>query len=459
MLEAPLDRSPRTLSEIPSYATRTEGHSAPGFQTWAELAARRHGRTVRVILPNGSEVVLLSDPRHNDVFRRNPGAFRKEVEQLPSSAAVIALLLKDSVTSTREGTLWEERRSQSVPLMRIGQPGFSDALETATDQLLDDLLRNEGRDPLWDSCAIWAARAVSKPMLGQDIGDQQTLDVVDGLLKAMYDLTLEADDQTDVAVLRDDPRVEAMRDMTLALVQKAVASLKPGEESMVSAVAGTVGKGLNPNALVDLLVPIVSGNLVASIHTTALTLMWTLFQLASAPDVAQAVHAEAVDADHSSRRMNDYPQALAVVRETLRITPIVPFIERVTNEAVDFGDVRVPADTTVMFSPWLVHRDPAIWPDPLAFRPDRFLGDFKLDFTTYFPFGLGPRGCMGMNFALPQLTYAVSRICGHMTVDLAPDCKPAAWKPTQRILLETRAPVHVQSRSRPAPHSAQHGAH
>lgn len=445
MLEDPVRR---TVSELPVYTTKTEGHSAPGFQTWADLARRRHGRAVRIVLPNTSELILLADPRHNDVFRRNPDAFRKEVEQLPSSAAVIALLLKDSVTSTRDGALWQERRSQSIPLMRIGQLGFSSALKFATEQLLEDLTSREGRDPLWEICAMWAARGVSKPMLGNNIEDRDTLEVVDGLLKAMYDLVLETEENRDIETMRADPRVVRLRDMTTALVDRSISSLTPGDDSMVATFAATTGLGLDREQLKNMLVPIVSGNLVASIHTTALTLMWALFQLASRPDLVEKVATEAKQTNYTDWHINDLPQALAIVRETLRITPIVPFIERITNEPVDFGDVVVPKDTTVVFSPWLVHRDPDVWPDPLIFDPDRFSSGQKIDFTTYFPFGLGPRGCMGMNFALPQLTYAVSRICSHMTLEVASDCKPSAWKPIQRILLETRAPVHVQSRRR-----------
>jgi cytochrome P450 len=454
MREAASAPLPRPLSQIPTYTIRLEGHGSPGFQTWAELAARRHGKTVRVVLPNGSEILLLSDRRHNDVFRRNPAAFRKEVEQLPSTAAVVALLLKDSVTSTPEGPLWKERRSQSMPLMRITQPSFSSALVSASDALLDDLLRHGGRDPLWETCAIWAARAVSKPMLGHEIEDEQTLEVVDGLVKTMFKLTLHAEEERDITVLREDPGVVHMRDLTVALVDRAVRTRKANEESMVSAVAESVGEGLTDSELVQLLVPIVSGNLVASIHTTALTLMWTLFQLAGAPEVAADIHAEsrrhAESPSARSRdwRMDDFPKAQAAVRESLRITPIVPFIERVVSEPVDFGDVEVPAGTTVMFAPWLIHRDPQIWPEPLAFRPERFLGNGKLDHNAYFPFGLGPRGCIGMNFALPQLTFAISRICGRMTLERAPDCKPVAWKPVQRILLEPRAPVSIQCRVR-----------
>lgn len=454
MREAVPAPRPRPLSQIPTYTIRLDGHGSPGFQTWAELAARRHGRTVRVVLPNGSEILLLSDRRHNDVFRRNPAAFRKEVEQLPSTAAVVALLLKDSVTSTPEGPLWKERRSQSMPLMRITEPSFSSALVSASDALLDDLLRDGGQATLWETCAIWAARAVSKPMLGHEIEDEQTLTVVDGLVKTMFELTLHAEEERDISALREDPRVVHMRDLTIALVDKAVRTRKPGGESMISVVADSVGEGLDDADLVRLLVPIVSGNLVASIHTTALTLLWTLFQLADAPGIAAGIHAESrrdtesLPAHGRDWHMDDFPKAQAAVRESLRITPIVPFIERVTCEPVDFGDVEVPAGTTVMFAPWLVHRDPQVWPDPLSFRPERFLGNGKIDHSAYFPFGLGPRGCIGMNFALPQLTFAVSRICGRMTLERVPDCKPVAWKPVQRILLEPRAPVRIQCRVR-----------
>jgi cytochrome P450 len=439
---------PRTLSALPVYATKKEMQGSPGFQVWAENAWRRHGRAVRIVLPNDSELVLLSDPAHNDVFRRNPQMFRKEVDILPSAAAVIALLLKDSVTSSNDGALWKERRSQAAPLMRLGSPSYSNALRSATEQLLDDLVANGGKDPLWETCAIWAARTVSKPMLGNEIDDGEALAVVEGLLQTMFHLVREADDEPDIAALRDDERVRRMREMTTALVESAISSLRPGDTSMVAMLAERADPGHTREDLRDELVPVVSGNLVASIHTTALSLLWTLFQLSTEPSHAERIAKEAEGVDPAGWHVNDLPQALAAVRETLRITPIVPFIERVTNVPVDFRDVLLPADTTVVFSPWLVQRDPEIWPIPLKFDPSRFSVGQSLDFTRYFPFGLGPRGCMGMNFALPQLAYAVSRICADMKLELSEDCKPSAWKPTLRILLETRSSVHVKAKRR-----------
>lgn len=100
-------------------------------------------------------------------------------------------------------------------------------------------------------------------------------------------------------------------------------------------------------------------------------------------------------------QVTELPYLDAVVSETLRLYPAAPVIERVCTEPCRMGGVEVEVGTAVVVPVWNLHRDPAHWPRPNHFMPERFLEDARRTHTpfTYLPFGAGPRSCVGVRFA------------------------------------------------------------
>ena len=113
------------------------------------------------------------------------------------------------------------------------------------------------------------------------------------------------------------------------------------------------------------------------------------------------------------------PWTRAVVDEALRLYPPAWALSRRSNAADVIGGLHVPAGTLVIVSPWLLHRRADSWPDPLAFRPDRFL-DSDAGRSAYLPFGQGPRLCIGREFALGEMVVLLSRLLASYRVDLPP---------------------------------------
>jgi cytochrome P450 len=136
--------------------------------------------------------------------------------------------------------------------------------------------------------------------------------------------------------------------------------------------------------------------LVAGHETTASELAWAVERLAREPAVQQRLTAEIVGGDDDS-------YLAATINEILRHRPVVPNAEpRLVKRPIEIGGITYQPGTVLFASAYLVHHDPDIYPDPYAFRPERFLGKQPGTYT-WIPFGGGRRRCIGASFALLEM--------------------------------------------------------
>jgi cytochrome P450 len=129
-------------------------------------------------------------------------------------------------------------------------------------------------------------------------------------------------------------------------------------------------------------------------ETTASTLAWIFERVSRHPAELARLEAAAVDGE------DDYIDA--VIKEAMRLRPVFPITGRLASAPFDLGDLTIPAGTLVIPHITLVHRRPDLYPDPLAFRPERFLGT-RAGTYTWIPFGGGPRRCLGATFSLIEM--------------------------------------------------------
>lgn len=155
---------------------------------------------------------------------------------------------------------------------------------------------------------------------------------------------------------------------------------------------------------------------LAGHETSASALSWALYLLAASPQMQERVHREAV-AVMGARpaRFEDMKQlALTrdVFRETLRLYPPVSFILRDATCPGQIRDKQVEPGGVVMASPWISHRHRDLWSHPDLFDPDRFeTPEGKASARdAYFPFGMGPRVCLGAAFALQEATLVLASL-------------------------------------------------
>jgi cytochrome P450 len=176
--------------------------------------------------------------------------------------------------------------------------------------------------------------------------------------------------------------------------------------SMLVQSSAEGGDALTDEELRDELVTL----MIAGHETTATALAWAFERLTRHPDVLARLRASIEDGE------SDYLDA--VIKETLRVRPVVMEVGRDITEPTQIGRWSLPAGTRVMSSIGLVQRADERWGDGKAFRPERFL-DAQPEPYTWIPFGGGPRRCIGASFATAEMAAIIPVVLRHF--DLAPD--------------------------------------
>ncbi len=166
--------------------------------------------------------------------------------------------------------------------------------------------------------------------------------------------------------------------------------------------------------------------IVAGHETTAVALFWSLYLLAGAPEIQDRLAAEVADIDlgpdNAVGALATLVYTRAVVQEAMRLYPPAFTLARQAIKADLAGDIPVPAKTVVLIAPWVLHRHRRLWPQPEVFDPDRFLpGAEPPDRFAYLPFGIGPRVCIGAQFALTEATLVLATLIQTFDIERADD--------------------------------------
>ncbi|MCE6997313.1 cytochrome P450 [Saccharothrix sp. S26] len=382
-----------------------------GFVT---SAVREHGDVVAL----GTGNVLLAHP--GDVERvlvDRDGAFTKTSTRTLTRTRRRGF--PDAMMNS-DGARWRAKRD------RVGH-GFSRSLvATAADvtlagaaRLAADLPTGRPVDPA-PAVARHALRGITRLMFGRAVDDADA-DAVGRLV----DCVMRAS-TSPVALpgwLPTPANVRMRR--ALGEVDDVVARIAAGTSGDGPVLAALLADRPPRAELRDELATLV----LSGFETTKNAVLWTCDLLARHPDHADRVAAEmtaAVSARHAGAGLLEaLPSTSAVVRESLRLFPPAWLTSRESTRDEEFGGHRVPAGTTVTVSQWVTHRDPRWFPDPDGFRPARWSGTGPgAPRGAYFPFGLGPRACIGAAVALAEVVVTVADLARRFHLTLATPARP-----------------------------------
>lgn len=158
---------------------------------------------------------------------------------------------------------------------------------------------------------------------------------------------------------------------------------------------------------------------IAGHETTAIMLTWTWYLLGLYPEVAEKLYAEVDEV------IGDKPLTLEmlprltytdmIIKESMRMYPISWLFTRQPLQDITLGDYTVKKGSLLLVNAYSLHHDPRYFADPEQFIPERWTGDYekRLPRGVYFPFGLGPRVCIGQQFALMEAKVALATVARH----------------------------------------------
>ena len=320
---------------------------------------------------------------------------------------------------TSEGDFWLRQR-------RLAQPAFHRARIAAyaatmveyAERLVEEWKDGEGRD-IHEEMMRLTLQIVGKTLFDADV-ERDTQDVgksMELLLKlgANFRRTIFVPQwlptPTNLRIERAISRIEKV--LYRIIAERRASGRDAGDLlSMLLAAQDEDGTRMTDKQLRDEAITL----FLAGHETTANALSWTWWLLAQNPGVEARLHAELRDVlDGRSPALEDLPRlvyANHVITESMRLYPPAWGVARTCIEDHEIAGYPIPRGSGVSFSQWTVHRDPRWYDAPEEFRPEQWEGDLlkRLPRFAYFPFGGGPRQCIGNSFATMEAALVLATI-------------------------------------------------
>ena len=414
---------------------------------WMERCRERYGEVWTMRIAQEGDWVVVSDPDVvKQVFKGDPEVFRAG-----EGNAILSPLVGDTSVLTLDGAEHMTQRKLMLPPFH-GQrmQGYGELMATIAEREIDSWPSAVGF-PAWPRMQAITLEIILEAVFGLEKGPR--LDALRERLRQVLAVSSQTSTMLLLALLGPDrfARLRLVRrqlDPADELLYDQIRERRadPGladREDILSlllqaryAPADGEGDGepMSDGELRDELMTL----LVAGHETTATSLAWTLERLARHPDKLDRLREEV--------RAGEDAYMDAVIKETLRLRPVLPLVARRLSEDTELAGHLLPAGTAVCPCIHLMHRRPDIYPEPRAFRPERFL-EQPAGTYTWLPFGGGVRRCLGASFAQFEMKQVLAALVQRVDVT-APD--PAPERVMRRaITLSPSRGGEVEVRRRP----------
>jgi cytochrome P450 len=381
-----------------------------------EWCVKRYGYIFTLRMPGGENVVSISDPDAiKTVFRADPGTLEVGV----GGNALLEPLLGSSSLLLLDGTRHLQRRKLVLPPFHGERmQRYGELMAEISNDSLDDWPRGTPF-PLQPRMQAITLDVILRAVFGiEDVRRQERLR---GALRSILDFGgARAAFIPWVRHWVGGPWVRFMhqREHVDTVLYEEIARRRREQDaqgrddifSLLLQARYEDGSPMSDKELRDELVTL----LVAGHETTATALSWTFELLFRNPEVRERLMA--------SLEAEDERYLEAVITEALRLRPVIGQISRKTVTPFELGEYLIPAGTLLSPSIQLVHRRADIYPEPLAFKPERFL-EKGPDTYTWLPFGGGVRRCVGASFAVFEMKVVLKTILGRA------ELRPASSEP------------------------------
>ncbi|HEY5743893.1 MAG TPA: cytochrome P450 [Terrimicrobiaceae bacterium] len=377
----------------------------------------RYGDIVRVHFP-GPPVFIINDPGLiENVLVKDSRNFIKEREVRKD----LSLLGEGLLTS--EGALWRRQRKLSQPAFHHERvQTYGKVMVDYAQRMLSTSWRDgEVRDVHQDMAGL-ALQIAAKTLVGADIISEAA-----DAGRALKVVMERASDQGSSLFVRMIPEGvptpgnlrfrwarRRLDSFILEIIEERRASGRDTGDllSMLLNARDEEGNGMAENQLRDEVMTM----FLAGQETTAVTLSWTWYLLSKHTEIEDKLLAEFSEVlDGRAPTVADLPQlsyAEKVVKEAMRLYPPAWAVGREAVKECKIGGYRIPEGSQLFMCQWVVHRDPRFFPDPELFDPERWSDGLerRLPRFAYFPFGGGPRQCIGQSFATMETLLILATI-------------------------------------------------
>jgi cytochrome P450 len=394
--------------------------------TFPTLMARRYGDVVRA--PVGTLVFYMFT--HPDdieyVLRNNHRNFSKD----KGTRQLIGLLGEGLLTS--EGDLWRRQRRLSQPAFQVEQvQKYGNAMVAYAERMLESWHSGQTRDIHTDMMKL-TMEIVAQTLFGASVEGktQEVGRIMDTVMKyyagpmVWFPWLQQLPTPGNVRFRNAVKRLNAIIYETIG---KRRAGETEGNDLLARLLAARDEDGgqMSDQQLRDELATL----FLAGHETTALALSFCFYLLAKHPHVDSRLTRELDQVlDGRMPTARDVPRLHYtewVVKETMRLFPPAPGIGREALNDCEIGGYFVPKGTQIALLQWVVHRDPRWYDDPESFKPERWDNDLakRLPRCAYFPFGDGPRICIGNHFAMMEAVLVLATVAQRFRLELAPGFK------------------------------------
>lgn len=366
--------------------------------------------------PDGIEYVLV----------KNAANFEKSRDY----RAMRALLGNGLLTS--EGNFWQGQRKLIQPAFRHDNIfSYAKLMTEAAGALVEQWRDGETRDVHEDFMAV-TLEIVAKSLFGSEMsqdtrGVGQAVNMVMNLFIDHASLAFLLPESLPIpksARLRKS--IEHLNGVIQGIIRGRRAHPRPVNDLLQTLleVRDESGAGMSDEQLRDEVMTL----FLAGHETTSNSITWTLRLLAENPEKEAALHAE-LHAVLQGRQpvASDLPRLTytgMVVKEALRLYPPAWGIGRRALEEFELAGCRIPAGTNLFMLQWITQRDARFFPEPERFEPERWEEDparsGKLPRFAYFPFGGGPRVCVGAGFAMMEAMLLLATFAQRFRFELVP---------------------------------------
>ncbi|MEV0614629.1 cytochrome P450 [Nonomuraea sp. NPDC050404] len=425
------------MRDIPGPPAQSDGGlsaiaDAGGLHTYQLHLHETYGPLVRFQLPGASSAISVADP----VLLEATAATNKRPDKLFEFLAPLC----------EAGNLQTLPADEHAPFRRAllsvlaGRPSHEahfPAFTTLATDLADRWAGHAGPVALQQDLSELSLRMICQYALGGGIDDpSRVVSAFETVLTVYLGRLYKHEDDLERA------------GRALAYLREVVDGVLAADGSEL--VTALVKAGLSPARVRDSVLMI----MLAAHHTTGVAVSWTLHLLSRHPAHAVRV-TEEVDAVLGDRPTPSYadlrrlPYLEMALKESMRLYPPGPYGARETTEDLTLAGHPIPAGTTIFYPFWAIHLNPAYWPDPLTFLPDRFTPaeQAKRPRYAYVPFGLGPRNCEGASLAMIEAELVLAVLLKRFHFD------PVAHHPVtpvERFVLWAEHDIHMHLTARHA---------